>query len=268
MSVIESALLNIGALDDLARQDTFVHRLDPRTKVITTFIFIITVVSFGKYQIASILPLTIYPIVMLTVGDVPAGSIARRLLLALPFVLLVGIFNPLLDREPQVQLGPVIISGGWVSFGSILLRFALTVGAALMLVATTGFNTVCLALEKMHVPQAFVMQLLFLYRYIFVLIDQAGRLLRAHSLRSFSSRHVRPKVFVSLLGHLLLRTLDRAQRIHTAMYCRGFTGQFHPSRAMKFRAVDIAYLGGWTAFFVIVRLVNLPQELGRLLLGA
>ena len=268
MSAIESALFGIGALDDLARRDTLVHRLDPRTKVVTTFLFVVTVVSFGKYQIASLLPLTIYPIVLLTAGGIPVSSIGKRLLLALPFVLLVGIFNPLLDREPLVRLGPVAIAGGWVSLTSILVRFVLTVGAALLLIATTGFNTVCLALEKLRVPQAFVMQLLFLYRYIFVLIDQAARLVRAHGLRSFSHRHMKVRVFASLVGHLLIRTLDRAQGIHTAMYCRGFTGRFHISGALKFRAGDIAYLCVWTGFFVLVRLINLPDALGRLFVGA
>lgn len=267
MSAIESALLNIGALDDLAQRDTAIARLDPRTKVITTLAFVITVVSFGKYQIAAVLPLTVYPIVLLTAGEIPIGSIAKRLMLAAPFVLLIGIFNPLLDREPMVRLGSIAITGGWVSFVSILLRSVLTVGSVLLLIASTGFIPVCLGLEKLHVPQAFVIQLLFLYRYIFVLIDQAARLLRAHSLRSFSHRHIKVRVFVSLLGHLLIRTLDRAQRVHTAMYCRGFDGRFHITAVLKFHLRDIVYLTGWIAFFILVRLVNLPDALGQLFVG-
>ena len=167
----------------------------------------------------------------------------------------------------MAALGGVAISGGWVSLGSILLRFVLAVGAGLILVATTGFNSVCMALEKLGVPQVFVMQLMFLYRYIFVLIDQAARMVQAHSLRSFSGGHVKARVFVSLLGQLLIRTLDRAQHIHRAMYCRGFTGEFHVSSGLKFRMRDMAYVGLWTVFFVLVRLVNLPQALGGLIVS-
>jgi cobalt/nickel transport system permease protein len=268
MSAIESALLNIGTLDDFARRSTPITKLDPRTKLITTIAFIITVVSFSKYQIAQLLPLTIYPIALLTAGNIPFAPIAKRLLLALPFVLLVAIFNPLLDREPILTLGPITITAGWISFASILLRFTLTLGSALLLIATTGFNPVCLALEKLRVPQAFVIQLLFLYRYIFVLINQAARLMRAHSLRSFSSRHIKPRVFASMLGHLLIRTLDRAQHIHTAMYCRGFDGRLHIAATLKFRTADAAYLFTWLAFFILVRLINLPQAMGQLFTGS
>jgi len=57
-----------------------------------------------------------------------------------------------------------------VSFLSIMLRFTLTVASALLLVATTGFNGVCLALDTLGAPKAFVVQLFFLYRYLFVLV--------------------------------------------------------------------------------------------------
>ena len=58
-------------------------------------------------------------------------------------------------------------------------------GAALTLIAVTGFNAVCLALDKLGTPRVFVIQLVFLYRYVFVLVDEAARMVRARSLRTF-----------------------------------------------------------------------------------
>ena len=82
---------------------------------------------------------------LIAVGNLPPGYLAKKMLLAAPFAFFIGIFNPLLDRAVMVHLGPLGISGGWVSFASIMLRFVLTVSAALILIAGTGLNAVCLA---------------------------------------------------------------------------------------------------------------------------
>jgi cobalt/nickel transport system permease protein len=105
-----------------------------------------------------------------------------------------------------------------------MIRFTLTVSGALVLIASTGFNSVCMAVEKMGAPRSFAVQLLFLYRYIFVLADEASRMVRARALRTFGRGGTGMRVFTSMIGQLLLRTLDRAQRIHLAMRCRGFDG--------------------------------------------
>ena len=154
MANIESSLLNIGDLETLSYQQTPVHRLDPRVKLLTTLAFIIAVVSFGKYEITALIPFVIYPVALIAVGNLPPGYLARKILLAAPFAFFIGIFNPWLDRAVLVHLGPLAISGGWVSFASIMIRFMLTVSAALILIAATGLNAVCLGLEKLGAPLA------------------------------------------------------------------------------------------------------------------
>jgi len=265
MAKIESALFDIGALDALALRDTTLHRLDPRAKLVTALVFIVTVASFGKYEISSLLPFFIFPAVLIAHGRLPFGLLARKLLLVAPFAFFIGIFNPFLDREILVNIGPLPISGGWVSFCSILLRFALTIGAALILIATTSFPGVCMALEKLGAPRIFAVQLLFLYRYIFVLTDEAVRLVRARALRSFRKNGSGVKVFGNLVGQLLLRTLERAQRIHLAMLCRGFDGEIRLLRPSKIGKAEISYIVGWSSLFIIMRLYNIPRLLGDIL---
>ena len=68
---------------------------------------------------------------------------------------MIGIFNLLIDREILISRGEIGLSGGWVSFVSVLIRFALTVGVALSLIAVTGFNAVCMALDKLGTPRVF-----------------------------------------------------------------------------------------------------------------
>ena len=268
MARIESALLSLGSLNELAAQDTAIHRRDPRAKLVTTAVFIITVVSFNKYDISGLLPFILYPIVLTSLGNVPSGGIFRKILIASPFAIFIGIFNPLLDRQILMHIGPIGISGGWLSFASILLRFALTVSVALILIATTGFEAVCLSLERMKVPRVFVTQLLFMYRYLFVLIEEALRMVRAFSLRSFSAKRVDIGVFGSLVGQLLLRTMHRAQRIHAAMLSRGFDGRIPLLRSFKADIWDAAFILFWSAFFVLARMYNIPHYLGTLFLAA
>jgi len=265
MSRIESTFYDIGTMDTISRQDTVVHRMDPRIKVLTTLVFIVCVVSFGKHDISALVPFLVYPLVLVILGDLPVAYLFRRLLLAAPFAVLIGMFNPLLDQEVILQIGPIGISGGWVSFFSILLRVTMTVGAALILIATTGYHAVCMALERMGVPQVFVVQLLFLYRYLFVLVDEASRMVRARSLRSFQGKGSSIRVFGSMAGHLLLRTMDRAQRIHLAMLCRGFEGTVRPFHPLRVRGWEVMFFFGWAALFVFMRLYNGPRFLGTLI---
>jgi len=268
MSKIGTNFFDIGYMDTLSRVDSPLHRLDPRAKVLTTMAFVVMVVSFGKYEISALIPFFLYPVVLVAVGNLPAGYLLRKVVLVAPFAVLVGIFNPLLDRTTLMVLGPLEISGGWISFVSILVRFVLTVGSALILVACTGIQGVCLALEKLGTPRVLTIELLFLYRYLFVLMDQGLRMVRARALRSFGRSGMGVGVYGYMAGHLLLHTLDRAQRIHVAMSCRGFDGHVRTMSSLKIRPVDIMFVVGWSAFFVGMRAHNIPGLLGRLIMGA
>jgi cobalt/nickel transport system permease protein len=261
---VASGLSALDRLDRLARLDTAVHRVDPRAKVITTAIYIVCVVSYGKYDLLGLLPFAIFPVVMATEGGLPLGFVGRLLLIVSPFALLVGAFNPVFDREVVVQLGGWGVSGGWVSYASIVLRFLLTAGAALVLTATTSFTGICLALQKLRVPDVLVTQLLLLFRYIFVLGDEVNRMSQARRLRSFGRRGMGWRVYGQMLGQLLLRTFARAQRVYLAMKCRGFDGQIRVSRRLHFGLSDLVFTLGWSAVFVLLRAVNIPLAIGEL----
>ncbi|MBL0143780.1 MAG: cobalt ECF transporter T component CbiQ [Betaproteobacteria bacterium] len=267
MSPIEAALRDLRSLDTLAVRDTPLSHVDARAKIVTTLAFIVAVVSFDRYTIAALLPFALYPAVLAALGDVPARWLLRKLAIAAPFAVAVGLFNPLLDREPVMALGATAIAGGWVSFGSILLRFALTVTAALAVVAGTGMHTLCAALGRIGAPRIFVAQLLFLYRYAFVLGGEASRMGTARMLRGGTGSPALA-VYGSLAGHLLLRAFGRAERIHQAMLARGFDGEVRAMRVLEWKAADTHFVAGWCAWFALARAVDLPQLLGHALTGA
>ncbi|MBU0731236.1 MAG: cobalt ECF transporter T component CbiQ [Proteobacteria bacterium] len=267
MAKIDSAFFDINSLEVFARQGTPIHTIDPRAKAVTTFFFIITVVSFDKYEISGLLPFLVYPVLLAVIGNIPSDYLIKKIILVAPFAFFIGILNPFFDRAPMLDLGFMTISGGWISFLSILLRFILTVSAALILIATSGFREVCLALEKLKSPRIFSIQLLFLYRYLFVLINEARRLIRARQLRSFNGRGMGLTVAGSMIGHLLVRTLNRARRIHLAMMCRGFDGEIRILRTLRFTMRDACFILGWILIFLFLRFNNLPRMMGTLFTG-
>jgi cobalt/nickel transport system permease protein len=267
MPTIEATLHEIGYLDRLASRDTAVHRVDPRAKVVVTLVFIVCVVSYGKYEILPMLAFALYPVFLAAAGDLPFGFIAKRLLIAAPFALAVGMFNPLLDREVVGLVAGVPITGGWVSFASIMLRFALTTSAALALVGTTGMNGVCAAIDRLGAPDVFATQLLFMYRYIFVLAEEVMNMSRARSMRSFGGRGTGLGAYVQIVGHLLLRSYARARRIYQAMLCRAFDGRVRVLRSLRMTSGDWAFVAGWSVTFVLLRAIDAPLLAGRLITG-
>jgi cobalt/nickel transport system permease protein len=267
MAAIDGAVLDLKRLDRLSAGDTALHRLDPRAKVLTTFIFIMAVVSFGRYEVTALFPFFIFPAAMVALGNLPVGYILKKIGIILPVAVVVGLFNPVFDREILVRLGPLVISGGWLSCVSIVVRAMLTVGAAIILVGVTGFTAICHALDRFGMPRVFVVQLLFLYRYLFVLAEEGARASRAREVRSFGKRGATAGSYASLVGHLLLRTWQRAEQIHMAMLGRGFTGEVHMYQTFRFGRAEIFFVGGWSALFFVLRVENISRLVGDLFLS-
>lgn len=264
---IETAYSGIGRLDLLSYRDTVVHRLDPRAKVVATMLFAVAVVSFPRYEVLSLFPFFLFPVLLAALGDIPAGFIAKKVVAVSPFAVFVGIFNPLFDSSAVAIAPGVHVSAGWVSFASILVKFALTISAALLLIATTSFPGICRGLRRLGLPALFVSQLLFLYRYLFVLMEEAMRVVRARDMRSFGARGAGMRVLVRIVGTLFLRTVERAERIYGAMLARGFRGDVPTMRREALRPSDAAFLLAAGGFFALCRFVPVPQLLGSLLRG-
>jgi cobalt/nickel transport system permease protein len=89
-------------------------------------------------------------------------------------------------------------------------------------------------------------------------------MLHSLELRSAGPQSLRLRVYGSLVGHLLLRSMDRADRVYRAMVARGFDGEIRILRQTSFRWTDWAFVCGWTAFFAIARMWNLADDIGRL----
>lgn len=265
MLYFEKEYLNLGYLDSLSYKDSFIHRLDPRIKVVTTFLFILNVVSFHKYMLAALVPLFLFPVMLMSLGAIPAKFTIKKLLPAAPFALFLGIFNPLFDTKVMYVFYGISITGGWISFLSLCMKFVLTLSAALLLIATTSFPGVCHALQRLGVPEVFTSQLLFLYRYIFVLMEETMKILRARDMRSFGKRGLEIRVFINLIGVLFLRTMERAERIYKAMLARGFDGKISSMKKYSLTVADSCFFLITSAAIYLSRVYDIPEILGRFL---
>lgn len=253
-------------MDLLSYQDTPVHRLDPRIKLVATLFFLVTVVSFGRYEISMLIPFMLYPVYLMTSANLPVIYLLKKVLYVSPFVLMIGIFNPFFDDKVIMTFCGIGISGGWISFFSIIIRFVLTVSTVLALIGCTGFNNICYAMNRLGAPKIFSVQMLFLYRYIFVLAEETARVVRARNLRSFNGRGKGIRIYGTIAGNLLLRTINRAQRIHHAMVCRGFDGEIRILNSQKPGLSDYIFFFSWIALFIIFRTVNIPEFTGEMVL--
>lgn len=253
---------SLGYIDRLSYQDTVVHRLDPRGKVIATIIFLLSVVSYPKYEVVSLFPFFVFPMLMMTLGDIPLSFVLKKVLIVSPFAVFIGIFNPFFEGKTAAYLFGLPVSAGWISFCSIIIKFMLTVSAALLLIATTSFPGVCHALRRLGVPAPFVSQLLFLYRYIFVLTEEAMRIVRARDMRSFGVRGTGIRVFIRLIGILFIRTVERAERIYHAMLSRGFHGEFPSMRQQIFTSADLFFVLSTAGLLVVFRFLPVTEIIG------
>ncbi len=266
MSDIAKSLQNIKVLDTLARRHSSIHRLHAVAKLATAVAFIGALASFDRYEVVRLLPFVFYPVVLFAASRVPVGVVARRILYVLPLILFIGVFNPIFDQR-LFMVGGQAITGGWLTFASLVLKSVFSVAAALLLMATTGMDGIACALRTLRVPRIFVLQLVLTYRYIGVLLEEAGRSYRAYRLRAPGQKGIHPRAWGSFAGMLLLRTFERARRVYDAMLCRRFDGEYHTGRAERFRVQDASWTVLWTAAFVLFRIYDIPALLGRLLSG-
>ncbi|MFZ5944061.1 MAG: cobalt ECF transporter T component CbiQ [Bacillota bacterium] len=263
---ITNKTFDMRLLDELACKKTVVHSIHPLVKFLTTVIYLIVVISFDRYEIIGLLPLILFPVVLITLAELPLRPILKRMMLATPFVVGIGILNPVFDHQVFV-VGGLILSRGWFTFISIFLKSILTVSAALILIATTGMDKLASALRMVKIPRLFILQLLLTYRYISVLMEEASQIWMAYSIRAPQQKGINRSVWGPLIGQLILRTFERAQRVYQAMCLRGFTGEYNTGGHVRLRFGDIAYLVSWSLFFAATRIYNFPMLIGSLLTG-
>jgi cobalt/nickel transport system permease protein len=235
-------------LDRYVTLDSLIHRLDPRTKLITTFAFLLAV-SLTPFEHA--LAFALYGGLILAViflSRLPLLFVIKRSLVIVPFVLLIAVFN-LFFKGDEVMGGFDL--GGWhISifregfeiFLSIMVKAFLSILGLIVLSATTPLPDLLIGLERLGLPRVMVMILSFMYRYLFVLVEEVGRLRQARDSRNFGGgRRHQLRSIGNMIGTLFIRSYERAERVYAAMLARGFEGRVKASSRLRLRPADVHF---------------------------
>lgn len=221
MALFTDAARQFRQMDRFSCGNTGFHRVDARIKIGAFIVYQICVLSWTPQEITGLLPFFLFPVCVIRMAGLPLGYLLKRTLWLLPVAVMIGIFNPLVDRIPAGEWFGIPVTRGMISFISIILRCMLTILAAFTLLASTGFAPLCRGLRQLGVPRILVTLLAFLYRYAFILVDEFQNTLTAFRARGGKSGSVPLSAWGAMTGQLLLRTFSRAERIYQAVQCRG-----------------------------------------------
>ncbi|HSK94694.1 MAG TPA: cobalt ECF transporter T component CbiQ [Candidatus Angelobacter sp.] len=252
-------------LDRVIAGSSPIHRADPRLKVVAV---VATILSISLLPVGAFAALGIMWLALIA-ASVVAGlgpfRLSRSAVIAAPFLLAALPLVFIRPEDPIATIGPLTISGeGLRIFGTVAAKSWLSVQAALLMTFTTPFHDLVDALRDLRLPRILVAIISFMYRYLAVLGEEAGRMLRARAARSAGTHRGpirwRAAVVGQMVGTLFLRSYERSERIYAAMQARGFTGTF---RHLATRPIS----GGAWATFAAVLLALVAFELaGQLVL--
>ncbi len=243
-------------LDKYSNLKSLIHRLDPRVKIISFLIYILFVISTLP---TDFLQFAIYLgiiFIVILISRVPLGYVFRRSCIIVPFVLLIAVFIPFFKKDQiggGYNLGvfhlTVSYSGLWILW-NVLIKSWLATLAMIVLSSTTKFPMLLRGLESLWIPKILIMLLSFMYRYIFVLVDEGMRMEQARNSRYFGGEHLRQiKVIGNIIGLLFIRAYERGERVYQSMVARGFDGETKTLNRLK--------LIGWDVYFCVVFLGTL-----------
>ena len=225
-----------GFLDRYLEGGSWFHRADARIKLVMAlgFIFATTSIPPGKWSGFAIMMALVW--IAAGVSRVGLVRVFLRSLVAIPFIL---IALPTVFTKPgaplfELNLALFALTGtqeGLYFFISVLLKSWTSVTAAVVLTATTPPLRLLGALRSIRVPAVLVAIVMLMYRYLFVLVEEAQSMMRARAARSAAigrksggSLVWRAKSAGGMAGSLFIRTLDRSERIYMAMVARGYDG--------------------------------------------
>lgn len=239
--------------------DSRVHRLDPRAKIVGLVAIVLVAVTT---------PLSAWPVfaaclallaAVAVTARVPPAEVWRRIRFLLPVVLLAAVFLPFARPGGAAHaFGPLTVhQAGLETAAAVAAKATIGTLAAVMLAVTTGFPQVLRGLEAMRAPRLLVTIAAFMYRYLFVIAEELGRMRAALASRGYDPRNA---LHVGALGRVatatFLRTHARGERVYRAMLARGYAGSMPPGRPLALGRADAVFVALVLALLVPLRVAT------------
>lgn len=197
-------------LDKWSRLDSPVHRTPAALKLTLALATVVTTVVTPLADGWLFVSVAAFLMSIAVVSRIPPTFLLRRLILLEPFVVGVAVLTAFQPGGMEVAL-------------SIAIRSTLCLGTMILLTNTTPFADLLAVFRRVRMPALLITVLALMYRYLFVVIDEAERMHRARKSRTFTKEkaHVWASL-ASLVGQLFVRSTERAERIYAAMCARGW----------------------------------------------
>lgn len=251
-----SPIKSLYNLEDIAKKRSIIHDLNPIAKIITTFAYILVVVSFNRYNVVGPLYMFSYLFIIISLAGLPVKHLISRLFFSIPFCLFMGLSGILINNVTAIHIASFGISYGVISFVVIFLRMFLTVSAITVLIGTTPFNKLTKSLLRIHVPRIFILVIEMCYRYLGIVFIEKKAGVSAYYLRSNQKRGIALKDAGSFVGILFIKNIDRAKRIFFAMKLRGYRMERGNVSKEKLNKHDVAYMAVIAVYLIVVRFLG------------
>lgn len=196
-------------LDRYARLDSPIHRIPAGYKAGAALALVLATVAAPFPLAWYYAPAVLLLVLVIVLSRIPAGFLARRLLLLQLFVagvLVLAFFRP----------------DGWTIAARVAIKSNICLTTMLLLANTTPFSALLALLARLRVPGLLVTVLSLMYRYVFLLVDQGERMARARRSRTFIRRRPSWMTGAGIIAQLFIRSTERAERVYAAMTARGW----------------------------------------------
>ncbi|MFC1693268.1 cobalt ECF transporter T component CbiQ [Candidatus Latescibacterota bacterium] len=235
-------------IDRFAGMSSPVHSLDPRNKLLSTLVFIIAVVLTPDSYFFSFIVYIGFMLFLIYLSHVPILFILKRSLTLVPFAIAVSLFVPFITPGQalwEFSFGPFgtsITDNGLIRFISIGFKAFISFFATITLVSSTRFGDLMRAAGKLGLPTKMVVILSFMYRYLFILIDEAAHMVLARDIRGSGQKRI-PLLAAtgSIIGALFIRSYEHAEKLYYAMLIRGYSGKPVTLNPMKLTVKDAVF---------------------------
>jgi cobalt/nickel transport system permease protein len=229
-------------LDRWSQGSSPLHRRDARAKIVALLVFLILLATTPGNAVAILVTDAALLASAILIAGLPLIGLLLRAMVVLPFSLTFGLIS-WLAGDPARAL-------------ALVEKSYLSTVAVLLLAGTTSLPLLLGGLERLGVPALLVLVAQFLYRYLFVLAEQAQHMRLAAACREGSSRagqSFRFRAATGALAVLFARSYNRAESIHRAMQARGFSGRFSILHPQRFGALDAVFMLSISVFLILVR---------------
>lgn len=248
-------------LDSFSNLDSPIHRLEARAKIILFFALVVVCVTTPAQAYAAFIGYLLVLLVLLFLSRLPLKHVFKRALVVVPFVLMVAAFIPFLRTDViggGYNLGGMIISqSGLLVLWNVVVKSSVGVLSVILLSSTTPFDGLLKGFERLKVPHIFTTIAAFMYRYSFVLIDEAMRMKRARDSRNFKGKWIwDAKVIGHMVGSLFMRSYERGERVYLAMLARGYDGRSRTLERERISAADVFFVITVMTLVVLVRILG------------